>query len=115
MRVDKGRLPLCGNPARGAIFISKATLTEKMNIIFLKKVFVILIILFLIVLALLFIFYGSKTEVNGFKEITGTVVTYEVVDSSHSYHSEKTDYEYNEKYLSYLDSVQNSRDKTFMR
>ena len=86
-----------------------------MNIIFLKKIFVILIILFLIVLALLFIFDSQKTEVNGFKEITGSMITYEVVDSSHSYHPEKTDYEYNKKYLAYLDSVQNSRDKTFMR
>ena len=88
-----------------------------MNIRFLKTIFVILIVLFLIILALIVIIDEPEAEFGGFKEITGAVQTYEIANKLqyHNYNPTKTTDKYDKKYLAYLDSIEDSRDKTFMR
>jgi len=80
--------------------------------------FVILIIIILILVAALFVINESETEKNkssGFKEITGSMQSFEVFhESSNNYYpTKKYTKRYNEKLFDYLEHIQEQRDKTF--
>ena len=81
--------------------------------------------LFALLVLLVFVFFialilVNETEQNeefgGFKEITGSMQNFEVSTSSdQNYAPTKSMDKYDEKYLEYLDSMQKSRDNTFLR
>ncbi|MBI2208749.1 hypothetical protein HYU50_04605 [Candidatus Woesearchaeota archaeon] len=84
----------------------------------LEMLFALLVALvFVVLIALILV---NETEQNkefgGFKEITGTMQNFEVShDSYQNYAPTKTSDRYDEKYLGYLDSIEKSRDNTFLR
>ena len=84
----------------------------------LETLFALLVVLvFVFLIALILVNESeSKTEFGGFKEITGSMQNFEVSASSdQNYAPTKTSDRYDEKYLEYLDSIQKSRDNTFLR
>jgi len=84
----------------------------------LEMLFALLVVLvFVFLIALILVNESeSKTEFGGFKEITGSMQNFEVSASSdQNYAPTKTSDRYDEKYLEYLDSIQKSRDNTFLR
>ena len=87
-----------------------------MNTRFLQKIFVVLLVLFLVLLALRYTIEKQTSEFGGFKEITGSMQNFEVSTSSgQNYAPTKTSGRYDGKYLEYLDSKQKSRESTFLR
>ncbi len=88
-----------------------------------KIVFNTLLIALLILTLILFTLYyvlnsiESKQKIGGFKEITGTSLVFEIphAQNYHAFRHFKTTEKYDDKFFAYLGSMQNARDKTFMR
>ena len=84
----------------------------------LKIVFIEIIVFILILLAGLFLIYGIEAERKaGCMETTGAMHSFDVShEETNFYHPTKRVSErYDDKYFEYLESIQESRDKTFMK
>ena len=91
-----------------------------MNIKILNKLFVAVIILILIFLAATIIIgvFEEEKEFGGLKEITGASQTFEIIHKGQyipQYVTIRSSERYDDKYFEYLESIQESRDKTFLR
>jgi len=77
-----------------------------------------LILIFLGAIIIVGIFEEEKTDFGGLKEITGTMNTFEVSHGKSAYpphYTTRDNDRYDEKFLDYLDGIQESRDNTFLR
>ena len=85
----------------------------------LELLFFVLIVLLLISLAALFLIneLESESEFVDFKEITGAIQSYEIYHgTAHpKFINIRKSERYDDKYLEYLDNIQKSRAKTFLR
>lgn len=86
----------------------------------LNLVFATLIVLILSLVAFIILispFEGIENNSSGLQQITGTVQNYEVYHKNYNpyyIHIRKSE-RYDDKFLKYLDSIHESRDKTFFR
>ena len=90
-----------------------------MRKIILNTLFIALLVLTLILVTLYYILDSieSKQKLGGFKEITGTSHVFDVPHTQNyqPHKNFKTTEKYDDKFFAYLESIQDSRDKTFMR
>ena len=91
-----------------------------MNTKTLNKLFVILIVLIPILLSIIILmgeFEEKESDFDGLKEITGAMQTYEVSHENINlrYKHVRTSERFDDKFFEYLESIQESRDKTFFR
>ena len=85
----------------------------------LNTLFIILLTATLVLFTVYYILDSAETEqeFGGFKEITGKVQSFEIFhNATDSYEpTKKTTERYDDKFFSYLESMQDSRDNTFMK
>ena len=87
---------------------------------FLNVLFVTVLMLILIFLAAIIIFSIFEEEENfgGLQEFTGSTITFEVTHKGQyipQHLSIRRHEKYDDKFFAYLESIQESRDKTFLR
>ena len=88
-----------------------------------KIVFTTLLITLLVLTLVLFTLYyvldsiESEKKLGGFKEITGTSLVFDIPHAQNypPFRNFKTTEKYDDKFFAYLESMQDARDKTFMR
>jgi hypothetical protein len=82
----------------------------------LEMMFVVLVaLIFLVLIAIIMI--GEKEKFGGFKEITGTVQSYEVYHGAGNlrFINIRTTERYDDKFFEHLQHLQQRKDETFMR
>ena len=89
--------------------------TKFLNVLFVTVIILILIFLAAIIVAGIF---EDEENFGGLQEFTGSTITFEVTHKSQyiPYHlSIRRNERYDDKFFAYLESIQESRDKTFLR
>ena len=84
----------------------------------LEMLFVLLVVLVFVFLIALILVNESESDAGfgGFKEITGSMQNFEVSHNPGQNNAPtKTPERYDKKYLEYLDSIEKSREDTFLR
>ena len=77
----------------------------------------VIMIVFLTAIILINIFEKEESKVGGLKDITGVMHSFEVSHEEHNFHypTKRVSERYDDKYFEYLESMHESRDKTFMK
>ena len=89
--------------------------TKFLNILFVTVLMLILIFLAAIIVIGLF---EEEENFGGLQESTGSTITFEVTHKGQyipQYITTRSSERYDDKYFEYLESIQESRDKTFLR
>ena len=104
--------------ALASIFIKGSVLAAMMRSIVLNTLFIILLIVTLVLLTAYYILNSAENEqeFGGFEEITGKVQRFEIPGDEIILEgpAKKTTERYDDKLFEYLESIQESRDNTFM-
>ena len=109
----EGILPLA------LIFIKGNALPAAMRGVALNTLFIVLLVITLALITVYYILDSAETEqeLGGFTKITGNAQSFEILhhDAGSYEPTEKTAERYDDKFFSYLEHIQDSRDKTFMK
>mgnify|MGYP001567975696 CR=1 FL=1 len=108
------------NPAAGVNFIKQILLVAVMETKILNILFMVLIVIMFIFLAaiiLINVFDKEDGKASGLTDITGAMQSFEVSHKTAGlqYANVKTSERFDDKYFEYLEHIQESRDKTFMK
>ncbi len=89
--------------------------TKILNVLFVTLL--VIMFIFLAAIILINVFEKEESKVSGLTDITGAMQSFEVSHETLSpqYANVKTSERFDDKYFEYLEHIQESRDKTFMK